>query len=247
MVQHMTLKEMIEAIDLTAPARNPSPPVRVLYQRGMPSRISPYQAIRAASVRNQNHPKKGDRIKVDPIRDIKDIERIKNTLAGSPRDVLLFTIGINTNLRASDIVALTVGQVRHLRTLEDLELREKKTGKLRRITLNQAVIDAIAGFLSTLPDDVDGSAPLFPSQRGNYALTVPSVSRMVKGWCRAVKLNGNYGSHSLRKTWGYHQRKTFGVDIPTLMECFNHSNQRQTLAYLCVQAEEVRQVYSHKL
>ena len=58
-------------------------------------------------------------------------------------------------------------------------------------------------------------------------------------------LRGRYGAHTLRKTWGYHQRVTFGVDIPTLMTCFNHSSQRQTLDYLCVQAEEIKTVYEN--
>ena len=197
--------------------------------------------------RNRNHPKKGSCIKVEPIREINDVKLIREMLAGRPRDLLLFTLGINTNLRASDITALTVGQVRHLQPLQDLELRERKTKKLRRISLNKSVTDAIAGFISTLPAEVPSSHPLFPSQRSDRALTVPTVSRMVKGWCKRAGLRGNYGSHTLRKTWGYHQRVTFGVDIPSLMVCFNHSNQRQTLDYLCVQPDELREVYSHEL
>jgi integrase len=78
-------------------------------------------------------------------------------------------------------------------------------------------------------------------------LTVPSVIRLVKAWCKAINLQGNFGSHTLRKTWGYHQRVTFGTDIPRLMICFNHSSQRQTLDYLCVQPEEIKDVYENEL
>jgi hypothetical protein len=53
--------------------------------------------------------------------------------------------------------------------------------------------------------------------------------------------------HSLRKTWGYHQRVTFGADLPTLMTCFNHSTQRQTLKYLCVQPGEVKAIYKNEI
>lgn len=235
MGQSMTLKEMIESI---APdGESHRQPVRDRHLKIVPPKP-----------RNPNHPKKGDRIRVDPIRDPQDIERIKAMLAGRPRDLLLFTLGINTNLRASDLVALKIGQVRGLNAMEELELRERKTGKLRRISLNQAVIDAIEAHVATLPVDVPDTTPLFASQRtGGAALTVPSVNRMVKGWCRHFKLKGNFGSHTLRKTWGYHQRVAFGVDIPTLMECFNHSTQRQTLDYLCVQPDEVKRVYSHQI
>ena len=197
--------------------------------------------------RNPNHPKKGDHIKVEPICKLEDIDFIKKILAAFPRDLLLFTLGINTNLRASDLVRLTIGQVRYLKPLEDLEIREKKTGKLRRISLNKVVVEAINGFIITLPENAPDNFPLFPSQRGGKALVVSSVHRLVKDWCHKAKLHGNYGSHTLRKTWGYHQRATFGVGIPTLMVCFNHGNQRQTLDYLCVQPEEVKSVYAHEL
>ncbi|MDX2441674.1 MAG: hypothetical protein QNK40_14125 [Desulfobacterales bacterium] len=40
-----------------------------------------------------------------------------------------------------------------------------------------------------------------------------SMSRLVKGWCNVINLKGNYASHTLRKTWGYHQRVTFNVGI----------------------------------
>ncbi len=48
-------------------------------------------------------------------------------------------------------------------------------------------------------------------------------------------------------TWGYHQRVTFGVGLPELMVIYNHSTQRQTLDYLCVQPEEIRSVYANQL
>jgi site-specific recombinase XerD len=83
---------------------------------------------------------------------------------------------------------------------------------------------------------------LFKSQRGDKAVSTSSINRLVKGWCQDVGLQGNYGSHTLRKTFGYHQRQA-GTDIPTLMIMFNHSTQKQTLDYLCIQAEEIQDAY----
>jgi integrase len=99
----------------------------------------------------------------------------------------------------------------------------------------------IQGLLSYVQDD----DYLFQSQR-RHVLTV-SVHKLVKSWCGEINLNGNYGSHTLRKTWGYHQRVTFGVDLPRLVVCFNHSTQRQTLDYLCIQPEEIKDVYENEL
>ncbi|MCF8125442.1 MAG: tyrosine-type recombinase/integrase [Desulfotignum sp.] len=200
----------------------------------------------ASTKANQNHPIKGSQISVEPIRHQKDIKAIKKILADKPRDLCLFTLGINTNLRASDLLAIRVGQVSFLKPGDDLVLTEKKTGKVRRITVNETVYRTIQGLLRADGYPMD-TQPLFRSQRGTSALTVPSLSRLVKSWCQSVNLKGNYASHTLRKTWGYHQRVTFNVGIPELMVCFNHSTQRQTLDYLCIQPEEIKSVYLNEL
>jgi len=192
------------------------------------------------NTKNPNHPKKDSTIKVEPIRELRDIKSIKKLLADNPRDLCLFTLGINTNLRASDLLRITAGQVRHLQAGDELVLKEKKTGKERRITLNKAAVNAIQNLLPAhLFSDDD---PLFFSQRGKV-LTVPSVNRLVKSWCRAINLPGNYGSHTLRKTFGYHQRNQLNTGVPELMVMFNHSSQKQTLDYLCIQPDEIRDAY----
>jgi integrase len=192
---------------------------------------------------NMNHPKKGDSIKVEPIKDLKDVRLIKKMLADRPRDLAIFVVGCNTNLRASDLLGLRIGQVRELAPGSTIEIREKKTKKPRNVTLNGMAIAAIESLLADHKGD-DGEH-LFVGQRG--PLTVSTVNNMVKAWCREINLKGNYGSHTLRKTWGYHQRVTFGVDLPRLMVCFNHSSQRQTLDYLCIQPEEIKDVYENEI
>jgi integrase len=192
---------------------------------------------------NYNHPKKGSNVKVDPIKDKKHIQTIKKLLVDKLLDYAIFVVGINTNLRASDLLSIKVHQVKDLKPNDEIVLNEKKTKKERRITLNKACITAIQGLLASKKyTDEDF---LFTGQRG--VLTVPTVNQKVKSWCRIINLKGNYGGHTLRKTFGYHQRVTFGTDLPTLMEIFNHSTQKQTLAYLCVQPDEIRNVYENEL
>ncbi|MBU0965474.1 MAG: tyrosine-type recombinase/integrase [Proteobacteria bacterium] len=193
--------------------------------------------------KNPNHPKKGSLLTVEPIKQVKNIKAIKALLATKPRDLALFVLGINTNLRASDLIGLKVSQVQGVKAGEDLVLKEKKTGKQRRITLNKACVEAVRNLLasrSCQPDDY-----LFLGQRG--PITAIYVNHLVKRWTTAINLKGRFGAHTLRKTWGYHQRVTFGSDIPTLMTCYNHSSQRQTLDYLCIQPEEIKNVYENCL
>lgn len=52
---------------------------------------------------------------------------------------------------------------------------------------------------------MDDDAFLFNGLRGPAALKVPTLNNLVKDWCSQANLKGNYGSHTLRKTWGYMQ------------------------------------------
>ena len=78
---------------------------------------------------NANHPKKGSRITVDPIRKIKDIKAISKLTSGNPRDHLLFVMGINNGLRACDLVKVSIGDARYLKVGDTLTIKESKTGK----------------------------------------------------------------------------------------------------------------------
>ncbi len=183
-------------------------------------------------------------MKVEPIRHVKDIRSIKKLLSQSPRDLAIFVTGINTNLRASDILRLNVGQVKNLELGDEIVLKEKKTGKERRITVNAEVLEAVKQLLASRKvsgHDLRDDKPLFVGQRGR--MTVPTLSRLVSEWCNAINLKGNYGSHSMRKTFGYHQRTRLNTSVAELMVMFNHSSQRQTLDYLCIQPDEIREAY----
>jgi integrase len=193
-------------------------------------------------MQNPNHPAIGDSIKVSPIRSEKDIRNIKKLLSDKPRDLALFTLGINTNLRASDILKIKIGQVRYLEPGGHFTIKEKKTGKERSITLNRTVHEAIKNLLATIPEK-DDHAPLFQSRKGGQALCVPTLVALVKGWCKEVNLRGNFGSHTLRKTFGYIHRTVHNTDIPTLMTMFNHSTQKQTLTYLGIQEADIQNAY----
>jgi len=192
---------------------------------------------------NPNHPQKGDIIRVEPIRDLKAIKNIKKLLSDKPRDLCLFILNINTNLRASDALKITVGQVRYVQPKGHITLRERKTGKIRNITINDTVYDALQKLLKHLGEGVNDDDYLFQSRKGKGKLTVPYLNSLVKGWLAAIKMPGNYGSHTLRKTFGWVHRTVFNTDLPTLCHLFNHSTQRQTLAYLGIQEQDVQDAY----
>jgi integrase len=190
---------------------------------------------------NFNHPQKGDKTKVEPITELKDIRLIKKTLHENPRDLCLFMVGINTNLRASDLCRITVEMVENLKVGDDLVLYEKKTGKERRITLNKDCVDSIQRLIHSLKPSLTDNSQLFRGRQGD--IDTKGVNYLVKKWTRNINLKGRFGSHTLRKTFGYHMRVQNKVSIPILMTIFNHNTQKQTLDYLCVQPDELKEVY----
>ncbi len=51
-------------------------------------------------------------------------------------------------------------------------------------------------------------------------------------------MKGNYGTHSLKKTFGYIQWTEFGVGFEFLCERFGHSNPIITIRYLGIEDKE---------
>lgn len=185
--------------------------------------------------------------KVDPIRSGEQIASIKKFLKDSPRNLAIFTMGINTALRASDLLRIKLSDVEHLSPGEHFTIREKKTGKAKQVTLNKASYLAIKRYLK-VRRKTHADAPLFLSrQGGNSSICVRQLNGLVKTWAKECGIKGRFGSHSLRKTFGYMQRTQFKTDLPTLMVAFNHSSQFQTLTYLGVQADDVHAAFMNEI
>lgn len=212
-----------------------------------------HTATQIAEIANPNHPKPGDTIKVEPIRTVNAINNLKKYLAPSPRNFAIFVVGINTVYRASEILSIRLGQVRHLQPGDRLEVKQRKTKKYRAVTMTKSCFDSIQILLDHLDRKamqakdlswVDDDSFLFAGRQPSRPLFVPTLSNLVKDWCRKVNLKGNYGSHSLRKTWGYMQRTKQDTPIPLLTQAFGHASQQQTLSYLCIQDEEIESIYT---
>jgi integrase len=165
---------------------------------------------------NTNHPKKGRRIKVEPIRELKDIRSIKQLLKSRPRDYLLFVMGISTGLRAGDLLKLKVADVAHLSPGQSIRIRRGRDGRDNTLTVSRDVHRAIRDFIETVrpgPEDF-----LFASQKGRGPLTIQALNAMVKRWTRAIDLQGNFGAQTLRMTYEFTQaeiierEKTFWIN-----------------------------------
>jgi integrase len=196
-------------------------------------------------VQQRNHPKKGTRIKVDPIRTIKDVKAISKYLSDKPRDRLLFILGVNNGLRCGDLLKLKVHQVKDLKLGDTLAIKEGKTGKDNILVINKAVYKAIRNYMERLkPNDEDY---LFKSRKGGGPISIQAVNNSIKRWAQAINLKGNYGAHTLRKTWGYIQRKKYGVGFEIICKRFNHSSPAVTMRYLGIEDKEVKAILTNNV
>lgn len=185
---------------------------------------------------------------VEPIRSIADIERVKRVLLDryAPKYYCLFVLGINSGLRISDLLALRVEDVlqkdvRRRQVARRLVLSEKKTGKSADFPLNSSARSALSSYLKEHKAD---SGPLFPSRngKGQKAFSRVMAYRVLSKAAQLAGIEGRIGTHTLRKTFGYHAHKA-GVPITRLMDIFRHSSADITLAYIGITREEIDDIF----
>jgi integrase len=182
---------------------------------------------------------------VEPIRKTKDVKAISRLLQSRPRDYLLWVMGINNGLRAKDLVRIRYNQVEGAKPGAVINIIETKTSKNNVLVINKAVHKALQGYLAEVepnPEDF-----LFKSRKGNGHITSQSVGRMVRSWASAINLKGQYGAHTLRKTWGYHQRTRHGAGFEILCKRYNHSSPAITMRYLGIEDREVCELLMNEI
>ena len=174
---------------------------------------------------------------VEPIRSKKDIEKVEKLLAKqSKRDLLLFNIGTNCGLRISDILRLNVGDVRNK---SYIQIVEKKTGKFKKFPINAKLKPLIEEFCKGRRD----KEPLFLSH-WKHRLARSTAYYMIKDACKRAGLEEKIGTHSLRKTFGYHHYQQF-KDIVILQKIFNHSSPQITMRYIGIEQDKIDDSYNN--
>ncbi|MFA7365472.1 MAG: tyrosine-type recombinase/integrase, partial [Patescibacteria group bacterium] len=89
---------------------------------------------------------------------------------------------------------------------------------------------------------IDPDAYLFKSERSDKPLERVRVWMMIQNWIKEAGLEGErYGTHSLRKTWGYQARKQ-GVSIEQISEKLGHKSVTVTKRYIGINQEEINNI-----
>ena len=186
---------------------------------------------------------------VEPIRERKKISQIKNLLRGQYRyrNLLLFVVGINTALRISDLLELRISHFldNNLQVKGRFWIKEQKWGKRHEVVINNSIKQALTEYLKAYPGiDNNPEYYIFFNTKTN-TFTEPikrgQAWKFITTICQEVGLQGNYGTHSLRKTWGYHARMN-GVDLALIMHKLNHESIAYTKRYLGITDDELEAV-----
>lgn len=180
---------------------------------------------------------------VEPIRDKAKIKQMYNYLYGkNPKYGLLFRFGLNTGLRISDILPIKVCNVFNTNWSfkEHLILKEKKTGKEKKIKINNTLRKSIQSYIKNEGLSLDSY--LFYSQKGTHIGRVQAY-RVLSDAADVICVE-NFGTHSLRKTWGYWTYKASRYNIGLIMDTFNHSSMSITLRYIGVNQDQKDELYS---
>ena len=186
---------------------------------------------------------------VEPIRDRKKLAQIKNLLRGQKRfrDLLLFVAGINSALRISDLLELKVahfldeqGKIR-----QRFWIKEQKRSKRQEVVINESIREALKEYWSAYPGikEKQENYIFFNPKFNDYSHPIKRGQswKFITSICREVGLRGNFGTHSLRKTWGYHARMQ-GVDLALIMHKLNHESIAYTKRYLGITDDELQAV-----
>lgn len=162
---------------------------------------------------------------VEPIRDKEKINTVKRILKqNGSRDYLLFLMGINSGLRISDILKL---KVKDVKDKEYIELIEQKTNKYKRFPITNSFKYELEEYiLGKLPNEY-----LFASQKGGKSISRIQAYRIICNACVNAGIKARIGTHTLRKTFGYHFYQE-NKDVALLQQIFNHSAPSVTLKYI---------------
>lgn len=167
------------------------------------------------------------------------------------RNKMLFLIGINLGVRASDLCGLKYsffmnedGTFKDSYSLKPKKTR--KTGKFVKLYFNDTVKKAITNYLAEYPmESLDDY--LFKSREGNGYIEPKSLWKIIVNTAKEAGLKNNYGTHSLRKTFGrfvYHNAQDKNNALVILQVIFNHTSPATTSKYIGLTDDEVSVVFN---
>ncbi|MEM8771432.1 MAG: tyrosine-type recombinase/integrase [Pseudomonadota bacterium] len=164
--------------------------------------------------------------------------RVRLQLAGKKRDLALFNLAIDSNLRGCDLLRIRVSD---LRIGGDIRSRAKivqsKTGNPVQFEVTKCTRNAVEDWCDCKSLQLHDW--LFPSRKdGNKHLTTRQYARLVDSWIASIDVpHPSYATHSMRRTKAtLIYRKTGNLRAVQLL--LGHTKIDSTVRYLGVEVED---------
>ena len=183
-------------------------------------------------------------MKTHPIKDLKKVDAfLKLVMTVGDKYYVIAKFQLNTGLRVIDVLQRTVSDIflPSGRIREYLTLKEQKTNKVKDIKLNEELKQCLKEYVNkyNLPYD----SFLFPGTKANSHISYVQVWRVFTSTAEQLSLEC-FGTHSLRKTWGYFSYKASQHNIGLIMSIYNHNSERETLRYIGIDQDEKDTLYT---
>lgn len=163
------------------------------------------------------------------------------------RNCLLIQIGLNSAYRISDIVRLKwkdiISSEGEFQSNTDKE--EKKTGKIRKVFIEQQIRDAVTKYLSITDINPIMDDYIFSTCKSDR-MTENNAYDFIKKAAKEVGINVKIATHTLRKTFAYWFltiRKDDSMALYTLMDMLGHSSPAMTLKYAGITDDMHQEAY----
>lgn len=179
---------------------------------------------------------------VHAVKDLDTVRLISHLLKirFSPQVADVWDVGLNLALRISDLLAIRQMDIQGNR----LYLREGKTGHQANILINDKAQAIIQRIRQEHPEHIY----LFQSHRapGSIKTAPKPLSRRYIARAFAEvgqEVNVHLGTHSMRKTRGYHLYQST-QDIGRVMKMLRHRSEDHTLRYIGLTQEVIDQDFA---
>lgn len=174
---------------------------------------------------------------VEPIRDKAIYNKIKSDLLKwNEKYYIMFLMGSLLGLRINEILSFRIADVKGKK---EHTFVQSKTGKELVIAFNPELKKALDKYCK----DKDPQCALVPCRDNEYKPLSP-----MRAWevihAMGEKYKLHLGTHSMRKTCAYHYYIQTH-DLATLKVWLNHTSERDTLTYIGVTQERIKQAMIH--
>lgn len=164
--------------------------------------------------------------------------RVRLQLQHRIRELAMFDLGLDSKLRACDLVNIRVRDICHgERVSPRATVMQKKTSRPVQFEITQPTRDAVSDWIKEAKLEQDDY--LFPSRiHESPHIGTRQYARLVDSWVTEIGLNpSEYGTHSLRRTKAsLIYRRTKNLRAVQLL--LGHTKLESTVRYLGIEVDD---------